>query len=329
MDSYLKLESAQREKLIRQRSVAKGMLSRMQTFIESGNSDVDDIQVRCNKLPSILAKYEAAQEELECYDDSDHSEDRALFEQQYCTVEARLNKLLRSSHGISNSPDNVSEHGSHAGSNHSGGTYIKLPTIQIPSFDGDYCSWLNFKDTFESLIAQNTTLSNIQRFHYLITALKGEPKQLIANLAITSDNFDVAWKLVTERYNNKKLIAMQHINHLMHVPQAKRGDLQSLRQLINHITSHVNALEAMALSTSIHTLMLNHLALSGLDTDTHRAWELHASSHQELPSTAQVITFLEQRCKALELLNTSQQSSTPVTAGKPTSSPRFKVSSSA
>src|SRR5215472_15024419 len=225
MDSHLKLEPAQREKLIRQRSVAKGMLSRMQTFIDSGNTDVHQIQVRCNKLPDILSKYEAAQEELECYDEADHTDDRAAFELQYYTVDAKFQELLcptesRSSLGV---PDNTSAQGSNAArSTPPSNQHIKLPTIQIPSFDGDYCSWLNFKDTFESLIAQNTALSNIQKFHYLITALKGEPKQLIANLAITSDNFDVAWKLITGRYNNKKLIAMQHINHLMHVPQAKR-----------------------------------------------------------------------------------------------------------
>jgi hypothetical protein len=41
-------------------------------------------------------------------------------------------------------------------------------------------------DTFEALIVNNTTLSNVQKFHYLIASLKNEAKNLISNLQITN-----------------------------------------------------------------------------------------------------------------------------------------------
>jgi hypothetical protein len=93
-----------------------------------------------------------------------------------------------------NEADNISDRGSNVGSTHSSTVHIKLPPIALPSFNGDHCQWLNYKDTFEALIINNTALSNVQRFHYLTASLKHEPKQLIANLAITNDNFTVAWK---------------------------------------------------------------------------------------------------------------------------------------
>jgi len=276
MDSHLKLEPAQREKLIRQRSVAKGMLSRMQNFIDSGNTDVHQIQVRCNKLPDILSKYEAAQEELECYDEADHTEDRAAFELQYYTVDAKFQELLcptesRSSLGV---PDNTSAQGSNAsGSTPASNQYIKLPVIELPTFSGDHCKWLHFRDTFQTLIVDNASLSNVQKLHYLVSSLKDEPKQLLVNLPITHDNFAVAWKLVTDRYNNIRLIAMKHVSQLFQIPQARRGDATSLRQLVNHVTSHLNAIEALALNTSMHTLILNHMLLAELDPETHKSWE--------------------------------------------------------
>ena len=100
-------------------------------------------------------------------------------------------------------------------------------------------------------------------------------------------------------------------------------------QLINHITCHKNAITALTLNTSMHDLILNHLALSSLDADTHRAWELHSSKEEELPSTEQVITFLEQRCKALELLQTSQLTTTAAPGNKYTSASDNKVSRTA
>ena len=76
-------------------------------------------------------------------------------------------------------------------------THIKLPVIALPNFEGDTCSWLHFRDTFVALIVNNTALSNVQKFHYLIASLTNEAKDLISNLKITNENFLVAWQLVT------------------------------------------------------------------------------------------------------------------------------------
>jgi len=80
-------------------------------------------------------------------------------------------------------------------------SHIKLPKIAFPTFEGNTCSWLHFRDTFEALIVNNPVLSNVQKFHYLIASLKYEAKDLISNLQITNENFLVAWQLVTLRYN--------------------------------------------------------------------------------------------------------------------------------
>jgi len=77
--------------LIKQRSVARGMLSRNQNFIEAGDQQINDIQVRCNKLPDIFNRYDIAQCELELSDDSDHTGDRELFENQYYQFQAKFN----------------------------------------------------------------------------------------------------------------------------------------------------------------------------------------------------------------------------------------------
>jgi hypothetical protein len=110
----------------------------------------------------------------------------------------------------------------------------------------------------------------VQKFHYLIASLKDEAKDLISNLQITNENFLVAWQVVIHRYNNKRLIAMMHAKHLCQMPQVKKGDASSLRQLINHVSSHMNALQALSLNVPVQDLMLNHLMLAILDNDTHQ-----------------------------------------------------------
>jgi hypothetical protein len=159
----------------------------MQNFIETGDLKVNEIQVRFNKLPDIFNKYESAQDELECLDEADYFVDREVFESQYYQVEAKFNELLhpvvdppRSRHSSPRS--SLSGHSNTSPSSHASSSHIKLPVIALPTLEGDTCSWLHFRDTFEALIVNNTTLSSVQKFHYLTASLKNEAKDLISNL---------------------------------------------------------------------------------------------------------------------------------------------------
>jgi hypothetical protein len=304
------MDATRRQQLVRQRTVAKGMLTRIQNFIETGDRKLNEIQVRFDELPRIFNRFDTAQSELELSDDTDYVSDREVFETQYFQVKAKLNELLhpvvdspRSRH---NSPRSSSSgHSNTSPRSHTSSLHIKQPVIALPTFEGDTCSWLHFRDTFEALIVNNTALSSVQKFHYLIASLKNEAKDLISNLQITNENFLVAWQLVTQRYNNKRLIAMMHAKHLCQLPQVRKGDASSLRQVINHVSSHMNALQALSLNVSLQDLMLNHLLLASLDGVT-REWELITSSRADTPTTAELITFLESRCRALELLQNIQ-----------------------
>jgi hypothetical protein len=71
----------------------------------------------------------------------------------------------------------------------------------------------------------------------------------------------------------------------------------------------MNALQALSLNVPIQDLMLNHL-LSALDAETQREWELLTASREDIPSTSDLITFLESRCRALELLQNTQSMKT-------------------
>jgi hypothetical protein len=112
---------------------------------------------------------------------------------------------------------------------------------------------------------------------------------------------------------------MIHVTQLCQMPQTKKGDATSLRELINHIRSNVNSLQALTLNAPMHTLILNHLLLSALDSDTHKTWEIHASEQGDIPSATEALKFLESRCKVLELLQTSQLTTVLTTPSKHTS----------
>ena len=76
----------------------------------------------------------------------------------------------------------------------------------------------------------------------------------------------------------------------------------------------MNALQALSLNVPVQDLMLNHLMLATLDAETQREWELITASRADTPTTTELVTFLESRCRALELLQNIQSlKTTPTT----------------
>jgi hypothetical protein len=58
---------------------------------------------------------------------------------------------------------------------------VKLPQLSIPKFSGNLQDWVTFKDTFLSLVGDSTTIPNIQKFHYLLSAINGDAKSYTAH----------------------------------------------------------------------------------------------------------------------------------------------------
>jgi len=321
---------ALRKQRVRQRVVAKVSLTRMQTFIETGHRKLNEMQVRFEELSNIYNKFETAQSDLELFDGADHSDDRLQFEDQYFAVKAKFNELLHqaASPPLSRHSSSHSSSSRHIYVSHHSSTYIKLPVISLPTFEGETTSWLYYR-YFRGFKCNKQCLIQHTKFHYLTASLKGVAKGVINNLQVTNENFSVAWKLVTQRYNNQWLISMMHAKNLCCLPAVKKSDASLLRQLINHVSSHMNALQALSLNVPIQDLMLNHRLLFTSDAETQE-WELITASREDIPSTSDLIAFLESRCRALELLQNTQSVKTvtasprqPLTYGGKVSKPSY------
>jgi len=64
----------------------------------------------------------------------------------------------------------------------------------------------------------------------------------------------------------------------------------------------MKVLQALSLNVPVQDLMFNYFMLATFDPETQREWELIPASRADTPTTAELVTFLESRCRALELL---------------------------
>jgi len=78
---------------------------------------------------------------------------------------------------------------------------------------------------------------------------------------------------------------MMHAKHLCQMPQVRKGAASSLRQLINHVSSHMNALQALSLNVPVQYLMLSNLMLVTFDPESQREWETITTSRADTSTT--------------------------------------------
>lgn len=91
----------------------------------------------------------------------------------------------------------------------------RLPKITLPTFDGRMTNWPFFRDTFTSVIHNDTSLSLIEKFHFLIGSLQGEALAVIKSISIQESNYIQAWEAIQKRYDNQRKLASTYLNQLI------------------------------------------------------------------------------------------------------------------
>lgn len=176
---------------------------------------------------------------------------------------------------------------------------IKLPQQQIPEFNGDLTSWRKFRDTFVSLIHDNTEIPDVQKFHYLLSALKKGSDNIIKEIPITNENYKIAWKVLEERYDNRTALMDAHLDKLFGLKQVSKDNVTELRSLVDTVQTNVRALCTLKVPISSWDVILVYMVNQKLDTDTKKQWQLQQNPKED-PSYEKLMSYLNKRCNVLE-----------------------------
>ncbi|XP_058826908.1 uncharacterized protein LOC131686914 [Topomyia yanbarensis] len=284
-------------------------LLRTERFLKSSEQlDEDQIKFRLEKLEVKWSEFEEVQSEIEGCEEyesnvDEHRNVRADFEERYFAVRAGLvKKLPRSTGQVSaqNSSDCLDPANVH--------TYVRLPQINLPEFDGNYEKWLPFHDTFRALIDSSPQLSNIQKFHYLKAALKGDALRLVDSFPMSDANYRVAWDGLVSRFSNRYLLKKRHLNALFEYPKIKKASAAGLHDLIDCFERNTQILDQLGEATSGWGAMLTHLMVSKLCDSAQVQWEEHVSQNDD-PSFKMLIAFLKTQTRVLDAVLVDQRTS--------------------
>jgi hypothetical protein len=126
-------------------------------------------------------------------------------------------------------------------------TDVRLPKLEIPSFDGNVMDWPSFCDMFRSIVDNNPRLSKAQKLAHLKTSVTGEAARLIKALNLTDGNYDIACKQLNDRYQNERELLFHIYRRLMGQQNATESSSSSIRSLIDISKECIRSLEVLSI----------------------------------------------------------------------------------
>lgn len=310
-------------KLKLKRGNIKGQLTRVSTYCDTVDpADLTEYQIsqlktRLDRAEPLLSQFEDIQGEIEsvlCESEEGISEteskEREEFEGQYFDIITKLKLLIVDKNESSGTSVHSSVRGmGFASTMQQPRQSIKLPDLKLPTFNGSYEKWLEFRDAFQAIVHNNKFLSDVEKFYYLKSYLEGEPLQAIANLQVTNDNFLVAWTLLSDRYENKRLIVHNYVKALFDCPGVVKETHSDLRSLYDLFNKNLRSLKCLGQDTDNWDTLIVYLITSKFDSVTRREWESYPFQGGELPKLTDVNAFLKTKCELLEKLELSKKDS--------------------
>lgn len=186
---------------------------------------------------------------------------------------------------------------------------VPLPRLQLPTFEGVYTQWPEFRDLFACLVNDNQSLTDVQRLQYLKSCCTGEAAAMLSNLPNTSVNFSIAWDTLTSRYQNKRMIVYSHFRNFLDLPAS-----QEISRLLDGTVHFMRAVQAQQCPVEHWDDWIVYTILNKFEAQLRREWELSIQATSSLPKFTAMKTFLEGQLRALEFMTSAKPLSTkPIT----------------
>lgn len=303
------------QQLKAKRGCVKAKLTRTRNFIESidmGELDsalISNLELRLNKIEPLWDEFNELQSQIEVLESRCEDDVRDEFETSYFELISNVKLIIkeyeRGEFEVAKDASVVGPNqvgpSSYQITNNTSSSRVKLPPIKLPTFNGEYCNWLEFRDAFEALVNNESSLTGIEKFYYLRTSLSDKVKDIIKSIEISSANYTVAWQCLVERYENKNLIVYNHVRAIFEQHTLLKESHIELRNLYDNTSKHLRSLKNLGEKTDSWDRLIIFIISNKFDPISRRDWESFKYG-EELPTMDDLNKFLKSRCAVLERL---------------------------
>ncbi|XP_075157511.1 uncharacterized protein LOC142230768 [Haematobia irritans] len=177
---------------------------------------------------------------------------------------------------------------------------LRLPPCDTDVFRGGYSAWPTFRDLFSAIYINNSRLSNVEKLFHLTQKTSGEAREIISNVPLTNDGFILAWKNLTDRYENKRMQVNDQLKTLFNLPNVSVDSSQSVQKLQRTVNSCIQTLETLGIEVKEWDPILIYLCSSKLPRPFLEEFENSLEDCKTLPTWNRFELFLTHKFKTLE-----------------------------
>ncbi|XP_076246260.1 uncharacterized protein LOC143186468 [Calliopsis andreniformis] len=295
---------AQLKAFVAERKAFKTKLTLLKKFVNSfdNTTDIVAFEKRVHAHKGLYEKFDRVQSRIESLELDEETEnlqleEREIFERTYFNTMAVAEKHIRDSKGPQQPVASTSASGSPAPSDVQFAP--RLLVINLPAFDDNLNQWIRFRDTFISLVHNSDRLTDIDRFNYLTSALKGSAARMIESLGVSESNYQLACSRLRERYEDPKALADHHADALLEISPVKRQNVEALCQFIDNAANHISALESLMTPAEAWNAIITLHLTKRIDSATLDEWDKRLMDSSRRLTFCEFSKFIEQRAQHL------------------------------
>lgn len=306
--------------LVQLRGMAQGNITRIKTILNQAQAEqvelpLAQVKVYIKKVETSYGEYHHFHQQIVAILPSNKREEQNEKFLHFETLHEEVSTMLETLLEILTAPPAMQP--GHPAVNQPPLVIQQSLPRTIPTFDGRYENWERFKIMFRDAVDRTNESPRIKLYH-LEKALVGDAAGIIDVKTISDGNYDHAWEILEERFEDKRRMIDIHIAGLLGAKKLSKEDYGELRSLVESISSHVENLKFLEQEfTGVSELIVVHLIARALDPTTKKLWE-STIKRGELPSYDNTARFLKDRVSILERCHdTCEEAKSLRATGKP------------
>jgi len=209
-------------------------------------------------------------------------------ESHYVAAKSKINELLNKEH--------VTESAGNKTCCYNETQSSELSKVIIPEFDGNINKWEDFRDMFISVIHKDQRIPPIKKIHYLKGCLKSDASGVISRMELSAENYETAWELVVQRYDNPQRRLESDIHNLFETEPLTETWVEGIGVAMDSVHQLMRSLSKLEdFKDSIFLYALKRR----FDAVTKQHWA-RVRSNTKIPKYEDLKTFLTQWMSSLE-----------------------------
>ncbi|XP_053597481.1 uncharacterized protein LOC128668442 [Microplitis demolitor] len=167
-----------------------------------------------------------------------------------------------------------------------------FPTIGLPKFNGSVDTWLDFRNLFTSLVHHDPSIPPVRKLFYLKDCLYGDAARVVASIDLSDSNYQIAWNLLKERYDDRKFIRDSYVDMLLDLPSISKEF--SVQDFVDCVQKDIRVLQSLGEPVDSWNSILIATLRRKFSGSLRERWEDYSNDIPN-PTLQQMLAFLNRR----------------------------------